>query len=199
MKKFAAIIMAAGQSQRLGQPKQLVRFRDTTLVGQAIRSAQCAGCEPVLVVLGAFEKEVAAAIEDEQCLIVKNENWKSGLGSSIAAGVKNLQDIGANIDGVLLTLCDQPLVEVAHLEKLCEAVASDACVIAATQYSDGQLGAPAVFERSMFPELMKLDNEQGAKSVIAHCDQVVGIAPTGELIDVDTPDDLNQLNHYQQP
>ena len=198
MKKFAAIIMAAGQSQRLGQPKQLVRFRDTTLVGQAIRSARYAGCDPVLVVLGAFEKEVAAAIEDEQCIVVKNENWKSGLGSSIATGVMHLQNIGANIDGVLLTLCDQPLVEVAHLEKLCETVACNACLIAATQYPDGHLGAPAVFERSMFPELMKLDNDRGAKSVIAQCDQVVGIAPTGELIDVDTQNDLNQLNHQRQ-
>ena len=198
MKKFAAIIMAAGQSQRLGQPKQLVRFRDTTLVGQAIRNAHCAGCEPVLVVLGAFEKEVAAAIEDEQCIVVKNENWKSGLGSSIAAGVKNLQDIGANIDGVLLTLCDQPLVEFTHLEKLCKAVAINGCLIAATQYPDGQLGAPAVFERSLFPKLMKLENEQGAKSVIAQCDQVVGIAPTGELIDVDTPYDIDKINYREQ-
>ena len=102
-----AIVLAAGGSRRLGRPKQLVRWRNDTLVAQSVRNAQALCGERVCVVLGAHRKEVAAALADTAPGFVANAHWQEGIASSIRSGVAALPPDCA---AVLLLTCDQPRV-----------------------------------------------------------------------------------------
>src|SRR5207237_8530547 len=133
---IAAIILAAGESSRLGQPKQVIQFRGKTLVRRMVDAASEAGCRPVLVVLGnskrtasgsptearEHEIDLVEAISSELkktgATIVANPNWKRGIGTSIHAGVQHLIEIAPGVEATVLLACDQPFVVRAVLDGL---------------------------------------------------------------------------------
>src|ERR1700739_1619252 len=98
----AAIIVAAGSSSRLGQPKQLVVVDGETLLQRAIRCVQEAGASPVFVVLGAHRELIGNSIDFGEAKIVANEDWEEGLASSIRVGVKAVQGEAPTAEGLLL-------------------------------------------------------------------------------------------------
>ena len=106
----AAIIVAAGASSRLGQPKQLVMIDGESMLQRAMRCAQEAGASPVFVVLGAHRELIQNAIDFGAANVVVNDDWEEGLASSIRAGVKAVQAEAPSAEGVLLMGCDQPRV-----------------------------------------------------------------------------------------
>lgn len=171
--QVAAVILAAGESSRLGEAKQLVRLGEETLLDRAIKAARSA-CSPVVVVTG------AERIDRED--VVVNEQWQRGIGTSIRVGVAHVADC----DAVILMTCDQPLVTPTHLRALIDAKSE----IAAAQYS-GTLGIPAFFGRRHFAELLALRDDEGAKKLILRNEVVVAKVPMPEAaIDIDTPEQL---------
>ncbi|HMF65463.1 MAG TPA: nucleotidyltransferase family protein [Edaphobacter sp.] len=179
----AAVVLAAGASTRLGEPKQLVRLGGETLLERAVRVAREAWCEPVVVVLGA-----SAAVIQQECRlgdarVVVNEDWASGMGGSIGVGVRTLKDV----DGCVVMTCDMPAVTASHLRALMEG--RDAGEVVASSYA-GRRGVPAYFPASSFVELKAVRGDVGARGVLqgAKCVELVG----GEL-DVDAAGDLERV------
>jgi CTP:molybdopterin cytidylyltransferase MocA len=191
----AAIILAAGESRRLGQPKQLLAYRGQTLLERAIRLVNEAGASPVLVVLGANFAMISAAIQSPDAIPIHNDRWRQGLASSIEAGLRALSVCAPDADGVLLMGCDQPRLTAGHLSSLVsEFEGREAAVIAASLYG-GVRGVPAVFPRETFAELHSLRGDKGARSVIESVPcPVAAIEFPGGEVDIDSPEDLALLD-----
>jgi CTP:molybdopterin cytidylyltransferase MocA len=190
----AAIILAAGESRRLGQPKQLLAYRGESLLARAIRLANEAGASRVLVALGANYATIRAAIESSNSIPVHNDRWRQGIASSIEAGVRALSLCAPEAEGVLLMGCDQPRLTADHLRALIAAFEGQAAtVIAASSYA-GVQAVPAVFPRATFAELRALSGDKGARSVIesAPC-PVIAVEFSGGEVDIDSPEDLAAL------
>ena len=109
MVRVGGVILAAGSSSRFGAPKQLLEFYGEMLVQRIVRVAQEGGCSPVVVVTGASDKPVAAAVAGLHPLVIRNENWVRGIGTSIRVGVEQLTD--HDISAIVLLACDQPAVD----------------------------------------------------------------------------------------
>jgi molybdenum cofactor cytidylyltransferase len=175
--KYGALILAAGASTRLGQPKQLVRLGNETLLDRSVRIAGEAGCAPVVVVLGAYEIQIRNQCELQKVLIISHPDWAEGMGTTLSRGVQAFDDV----DGIVVMTCDMPAVTADHLRTL---VAQEQ--VAASLYG-GRRGVPAYFPETQFPALLELKGDVGARELLqlAHGVEL----PSGEL-DVDTPHDL---------
>ncbi len=179
-----ALIPAAGESLRLGQPKQLVKLNGEALVHRAARVALDAGCSRVLVIEGAVP--LRAVLADLPVEVVRCANWKAGAGASLREGAQ----LAGEVDTLVL-LADQYAVTADQLRELLLAPGE----IAAAHYAD-QLGVPARFSAKYLDVLLGLPDSGGAKAWLrAHADLVTVISmPTAEL-DLDSPD---QLIHFQK-
>ncbi|HMJ23766.1 MAG TPA: nucleotidyltransferase family protein, partial [Terriglobales bacterium] len=118
MGKTGALILAAGESSRLGQPKQLIQFRGKSLVRRRVDAARKARCSPTVVVIGDHHEEVERELKAEGAIIVENENWRLGIGTSIRAGVRRLIDNAPTLEAVVLLVCDQPFVDARTIARL---------------------------------------------------------------------------------
>ena len=159
------MVLAAGASERLGRPKQLVVYRGKPLLRHAVDAALAAGVGPVLVVLGHEAERIAPARAGLGVGIVINGEWRAGLGGSVAAGVRAAAGLEPAVAGVLLLACDQPLVTPELLRSLAAGLAAGAPVAAAGY--GGSLGVPAAFERSLFPALLGLDVVRAIERAVA--------------------------------
>lgn len=192
--RFAAVLLAAGSSSRLGQPKQSVKIFGDSLVRRA--ALQLLKLNPVvlIVVTGSGGNAVEEGLGDLQLRIVRNENWVQGIGSSIACGVRNVTE---EVDGLLIALCDQWKVDENDLNRLISAWSADISAIIASSWDKEKsfiYGPPALFPRIYIRELRKLQGEQGAKALIAqNMDEVKFVAMENAAFDLDTPADLEQL------
>jgi CTP:molybdopterin cytidylyltransferase MocA len=189
-----AIVLAAGASRRLGQPKQLLKLDGETLIERAIRLANEAGAAPVIAVLGAHFEIICASIALNDLILSINDRWGRGIASSIHTGLKTLDAVAKDASGVLIMSCDQPRLTAAHLRGLIEAFgAQKQPGIAASAYA-GVCGIPAVFPRCVFAELLALRGDKGARALLAKppC-PVMALAFEGGEVDIDEPGDLAQL------
>lgn len=162
----AVLLLAAGASRRLGQPKQLLDYRGETLLERAIRLANEAGASPVIAVLGAHVDRIRAAVRFDHALPIMNEYWEQGIASSIRAGLMALDAATPRASGVLVMSCDQPRLTADHLRALIEIFTADSApLIVASSYA-GVHGVPAVFPRSAFPHLLALRGDKGARALL---------------------------------
>ena len=193
MAKIGAVILAAGRSSRLGQPKQLLQCRGQTLVRRIVDGAGEAGCSPVVVVIGSDKDKVARELERSSAIIVENDNWNNGTGTSIRSGVQHLIDIAPKVEAIVLLVCDQPFVDSHTIEQLIALGEKTKKAIVASSYA-GTLGVPALFNRSCTEELLALDDGSGAKPIIfSNHDRVAEFPfPEGE-IDIDMAADHEKL------
>ena len=187
MRSPGLIILAAGASSRMGQPKQLLPWQGRSLLRHAAETALATSLRPVYVVLGcgweACEKELAGL--DVSAVI--NPSWADGMGTSVAAGIEALQQHDTNISGALLMLVDQPDVTAEFLDSMLARWLEGNAQIVATQYADGG-GVPAIFSRAHFEELRALNADRGARKIIAReASAVVLFPPPAEFADLDTP------------
>ncbi|RYZ41017.1 MAG: nucleotidyltransferase family protein [Myxococcaceae bacterium] len=184
----AVVLLAAGGSSRLGQPKQLLRHEGTSLVRRAAEAALGAG--PVVVVLGARREDIAAELGGLSVRCVDNPDWALGQGSSLHVGLRALPP---DVDGALVMLCDQLRVDAAHLRALVATFERTHAPIVASAYA-GTRGVPALFSRTLFSELEALPPTDGARRLIARDpSRVVEVALPGGEEDVDTAPDLSRL------
>ena len=189
----AAIIVAAGASSRLGQPKQLVLVEGEPLLLRAIRCAQEAGARPVRVVLGAHRERIEKAVAFGDAMVIANSEWEEGVASSIRAGV-GAEDAGTEAAGVLLMTCDQPRITAKHLREMIEAFDAQARAVLIASIYAGARGTPAIFPRVMFADLLALRGDKGARGLLATALlPVVEIQLEGGEVDIDRPEDLAEL------
>jgi molybdenum cofactor cytidylyltransferase len=179
----AAVVLAAGASTRLGEPKQLVVLGGETLLERAVRVAREAACLPVVVVLGAEYAQVLGNSMLGDVVTVINDKWQEGMASSIRLGVRTLGLSATDAEGVLLMTCDQPAVTVKHLVHL---TLRDE--VKASRYA-GKNGVPAFFPKRYFDKLMELKGDAGARELLAEARYEE--LENGEL-DVDTMKDLER-------
>jgi CTP:molybdopterin cytidylyltransferase MocA len=194
----AALVLAAGSSRRLGQPKQLLLHGGETLLARAIRLATDAGANPVIAVLGAHHESILAAVpfnKLQNAIPIVNSAWEQGIATSIHAALTALQDSELDASGALILGCDQPRLTGEHLRAMLETfTAQPEPAIVASTYA-GVLGIPAVFPRQLFTELLKLQGDQGARALLMQpaC-PLIALPFQGGEIDIDSPADINQLS-----
>jgi molybdenum cofactor cytidylyltransferase len=193
MANIGAVILAAGESSRLGRPKQLIEFRGKTLVRRVVDAADEAGCSPIAVVIGSDGKKVAHELEQTSAAIVENETWRNGIGTSIRAGMQSLVERRPGLDAVVLLVSDQPLVEAELIKQVIARHGETGKTIIASGYSR-TLGVPALFDRSHFEELLTLPDDSGAKSIIlSRRARVVEFPFPQGNVDIDTLADYEKL------
>jgi molybdenum cofactor cytidylyltransferase len=163
------------------------------LVRRAARAAIDAGASPVIVVLGADADMVRPALSSlGDVKIVVNTEWKTGVASSLAAGLREVGE-DHSCEGALVMLTDQPFVDAAALRRLLAAF-DDEHALVASEY-DGTIGVPAVFSRKYFPELMLLTGDAGAgRWLRGRRSEVTRVTLEGAGRDIDTISDMTQLD-----
>lgn len=190
---IGAVILAAGSSSRMGTPKQILRFRDDSLLRRAVQAASEAGCFPVVVVTGAHAELSLRELDGLEVREVLNPHWETGMASSIAAGLQGLLAADAEVAAAIFMLCDQPYVTAGVIRGLAEAHRVTGKAVVASAYGDS-FGAPALFSRSIFDDLGRLEGGAGAKLVINRYASDAHFIPfEGGEVDVDTPDDWSRL------
>jgi molybdenum cofactor cytidylyltransferase len=191
--RVGAVVLAAGASSRLGTPKQLVQLRGESLLRRAARAALTAGCTPVVVVTGANAEPSRMELSEFDVREVFNGDWRSGLASSIRAGVEALVVADADVDAAVLMVCDQPRATADVVSALIAAHHVSGNPIVASAYRDS-VGVPALFGRALFAELVQLEGEGGAKRFIErHASEAYMVPFPGGAVDVDTLADVAAL------
>ena len=187
-KRVAAVVLAAGASSRMGRPKQLLDWDGRPLVRAAAEVALAARLDPLLVVIGGAQAQVADALVGLPVRTIVNPDYAAGQSTSLRAGIAAL---GQDADAVMVLLGDQPFVTVAIVERLVAEWRASGAVIVAPTYA-GERGNPVLFDRSMFPELLSIQGDQGARAVLA-ADRarvrLVAFDDPRPLTDIDTPED----------
>lgn len=193
MTGVGAVILAAGSSSRMGSPKQILRFRGESLLRRAARAALGAGCFPVIVVTGAHAELSRRELDGLDVREALNPSWETGMASSIRAGVEDLIRADSDLGAAVFLLCDQPHVTAGVLSDLVAAHRTTGKPIIASTYG-GSFGVPALFSRSLFAELARLEGGEGAKQVIKRYASEAHFLPfRGGEVDVDTRDDFSRL------
>ena len=186
---LSILIIAAGSSSRLGKPKQLVIFQEKTLIERTVETALQVS-ENVAVVLGANDELISPFLQKYPIKILHNSIWVEGMASSIRLGVESL---GNQADKVLLLLCDQPFVSVDLLQEMIQIQHKIQSPIVACEYA-GALGVPMLFDRTIFPELLALKGDKGARAFLhKYPNQISIVSFEKGIFDVDTEEDLLQL------
>lgn len=193
MRNVGAVILAAGGSSRLGQPKQLLSFQKESLLRRAVRSALEAGCACVTVVAGEARDRIEIELRGTPAVVVENAVWQHGLGTSVRCGLRHLLSLRPEIDAVVLLACDQPFLDASVIASLIAQHENSGKAIVASSYAS-TLGIPALFHRSCFEALLALPDNSGAKMLIeSRSADVAQIDFEKGAVDIDTPGDFEQI------
>lgn len=184
----SAMVLAAGGSTRMGRPKLAMPVRGEPMIRRAARAAQESRCREVIVVLGTHADVYRPLLNGLDMRIVVNTDPGEGMGSSIRVGTAAVSPHAA---GVVILLADQPFVTSEFINRLLEAAATQRRPIVASAY-EKTLGPPVYFSRGVFPELLALSGDRGARSVIeAHAAESIAVPiPDANAVDIDTIGDL---------
>lgn len=183
---IGAVVLAAGSGRRMGGPKALLRIAGETLLERIAKAALAAGCQPVLAVVGNWEP----GLGDLHVQVIVNTEAAEGMASSIRRGISALP---TGLDAALLLTVDQPAVDAALLQQLQARFAEDPTRPTACAYA-GTLGIPAILPARLFPELLALSGDRGAKAILLRENAATLPFPGGEA-DLDTPADLERVRH----
>lgn len=192
-------VLAAGSASRFGGGKQLAPFQGRPLASWAAAAALAAGLDRVLAILGDRAEEVAAALPaDPRLAAVYNPDHRLGMGSSLALAARLALEGGAEV--LVTLLADQPFVQPATIAETARA-ALDAPGGAAAAQAGERRGHPVAFSRRHFPELARLEGDEGGRALLARLGDGVVLVPAAEdsLLDVDEPWALTQAGHMAAP
>lgn len=187
----AAIVLAAGESSRMGRPKPLLPLNGDTFLGHLLAQLRASRVERTVVVLGHEPGAILEAIPEVRPLAVVNADYRLGQLSSFIAG---LDAVGDGVDAVLLCLADHPFVSASLIDELIEAYETTRLPIVIPVY-EGRRGHPVLFAARLFHELRSAPRDQGARAVVrAHAAEVLEVATdeAGIVADIDTPEDYER-------
>jgi molybdenum cofactor cytidylyltransferase len=189
--RFAAVVLAAGRSTRMGGPNKLTaEIAGKPVARIAVEAALKSKADPVVVVTGHQRQAIMQALGDLPVRFVDNPDFADGLSTSVKAGLSALPD---DIDGAVVMLADMPQVDHTLIDKLIAAYDPDKGALVAVPVMAGKRGNPVLWSRRFFSELMTLDGDIGARHLIEKYSEAVAevqVSGRGALIDVDTPDAL---------
>ena len=189
---IAGIILAAGESTRYGQPKQLLDWKGDPFIRAVAKTALQAGLAPVVVVTGANAEQVEYAVRDLSVVTVKNDEWKSGQSSSIKAGIRSFTST-SKVGGAIFLLSDQPQLTTSVLRALVEKHAEGLYPVVAPMVMD-QRANPVLFDRITFADLLTLEGDVGGRAIFhKHRVEYLPWHDDRLLLDVDTPEMYQRL------
>ncbi|MCC5939588.1 MAG: nucleotidyltransferase family protein [Lunatimonas sp.] len=184
------IILAAGNSSRLGRPKQLITAGRTHLMGHVLEEAEKVTFHKKVLVLGAYSDDLINEIYSTSFEVVINEKWQQGMSSSIHAGLAHLL-ADSSIDQVMILLCDQPFLDSDVLLRLLDRSEESEKGIIASSYGES-LGVPVIFKKPYFPYLLEMKGQGGAKQLVRQFKDDVDTVPfPNGHIDIDTEEDYD--------
>jgi molybdenum cofactor cytidylyltransferase len=189
---LAVVVLAAGQSSRMGRAKQLVMVDGVSLVRRALQTALAADVQQVVLVTGAYQAEIAVEVAPlavyPQLTIAHNPRWAAGQAGSMQSG---LAALAPAVEAVIFLPVDQPFVPYTLLRRMAQQWRRGAAIVAPSV--DGELrGAPALFDRALWPELRQVTGDVGGRPVLRRHAATVQTLPVEPdwLRDLDTPEDL---------
>lgn len=190
--KISIILLAAGQSSRLGKPKQLLTYQGKTLLQHTIDIVVDLPYSTTLV-LGAYMEKILASLHLSNITIAVNKNWDEGLASSIRCGLNHVINHNPDTEAIILVLCDQPFLTKEVLSNIVRKYDETQSAIVHSIFKEA-FGPPTLFHKSLFPYLMDLKGNQGAKKIVdMFHEKVTHIHfPEGD-IDIDTQSDYDLL------
>lgn len=189
---ISLILLAAGESSRLGTPKQLLLYKGSNLMQHTLDLIHNLGMH-TLVVVGAFSEQILGQVNTYDAIVVENKDWSKGLSGSIHMGLEGVLRSNPDTEAVILVLCDQPLLTPNIFLNILEKYHDTSFPIIHCNYGEAS-GPPTLFHRSLFPYLMNLTGAQGAKKVVdLFPDQVALVDFFYGTRDIDTRDDYQQL------
>jgi molybdenum cofactor cytidylyltransferase len=184
--RIAAIILAAGSSRRMGTPKQLLRYQGRSLLRHVTEIVLSSSADEVFVVLGAEFEKMAEEVRTLPVQVIHNDSWPEGLSSSIKAGIARLP---GDATAAIILLCDQHRISTDLLNRMIGESRISPSSIVACAYG-GTLGVPALFPRSLFPDLSRLTGDRGAQELIrAQIARVRSVPFPDGTADIDTIED----------
>jgi molybdenum cofactor cytidylyltransferase len=188
----AIVILAAGQSSRLGSPKQLLQFNGKSLLRHSVEEALQTRL-PVIVVVGANSQLIKDELKNLNITIEENKRWHEGMSTSLQCGLAAAKNLKNEIDGIIFMVSDQPFVSATLLTNLLKAQDESGLPIAASGYA-GALGTPVLFHKFFFDELMNLRGDTGARKLIEkYKNLATEISFPEGVIDIDTVEDYKAL------
>ncbi|GFD94769.1 MULTISPECIES: nucleotidyltransferase family protein [Tenacibaculum] len=191
MQKTAILILAAGSASRMGKIKQLLPYKNTTLLEWTIEQAQKSVIKNVFCVLGANKDAIEKKLTTNAIITIYNPKHQDGLSTSIIKGIEFLQE--HNFDNALIMLADQPHVTSEYLNSLIKVSKRNPSKIITSNYQ-GSVGVPAVFPKEYFNKLLNLKGDKGAKNfLLQHDDNIFKVNSSLNLLDIDTPEDYQYL------
>jgi molybdenum cofactor cytidylyltransferase len=194
---ISGVILAAGQSRRLGTPKQLLELGGEPVIRHVLRHAASSNLNQVVLVVGFRAVEIADAAGEWSQNIVVNPDFASGQSSSLRLG---LSAVDPQAEGVLFLLGDQPQVSSDVINMIVSAFTNGEGRILMPSYR-GTTSNPVLFAREYFPEIARVTGDQGARNVLAaHLDEVAIVEiDMDPPLDVDSPQDYENLKTVWPP
>jgi molybdenum cofactor cytidylyltransferase len=195
--RIGAVILAAGMSSRMGEAKQLLRLGENTLLGQVVENVRGSRVDEIVLVLGHAAETIKETVAIQSLKVVINEAYRQGMGTSLRAGLSALP---ASVDAALIVLADQPFVRAATLDLLMDRYRQSNAQIVIPIYK-GFRGNPVLLDRSVFAEVMALSGDIGCRAIFGnHLEGIVKVPveDVGILLDLDSKDDVERLQHFGQ-
>ncbi|MFQ5682380.1 MAG: NTP transferase domain-containing protein [Candidatus Binatia bacterium] len=193
---IAAIVLAAGESRRMGFPKSLLRVDGKSFVEQIVTALKATKVGPIIVVLGHNAEEIKSKIAHLPITVVINKHYAEGQLSSLTTAIRSLEveKPEEKVDGILVHLVDHPFLKPSLINQLIDRFYESGKLIVLPRYKDRR-GHPVIFSSQLFPELLGVPTDQGAKSVVhAHQKETLEIETDqeGVTVDIDTPEEYQQ-------
>ncbi|MGI9160024.1 MAG: nucleotidyltransferase family protein [Saprospiraceae bacterium] len=196
MSRFSLIVLAAGASRRLGRAKQLLPFQNKPLLQHVLHQTRILDWNNQVLVLGAGAEIILPALDIGGFEPALNPDWETGMASSVRVGVEQTLARCPDTENLLFLVCDQPFVSAGLLRDLRALHMQSGKKITACRYQD-TLGVPAIFSKSVFPELLGLQGDRGAAGVIRkHAGDCAEMPFEHGAVDVDTEADYRQLGDW---
>ena len=187
------VLLAAGTSKRMGQPKQLLRWANKSLIQFQVETI-LPSTEKLYVILGAYAALIQPLLKNYEVELIQFYQWEKGMGNSLAYGIQQILNSNPTIEGILISLIDQPLVTSSHYLNMRATFEKGNNQIIASESDSGWSGVPVLFDAYYFDELQKLSGEEGAKLILKkNKANSISINAGNTLIDMDTPEVYRKL------
>lgn len=195
-KKIVALILAAGESSRLGKPKQNLAYKKNTMLNHIKEHLTLNIVEQTFIALGAYAKEIINESNLESSEIIVFEDWKEGMGSSLSFACSKIF-AEKEYDGILVSLSDLPLVDAGDYQNMIDLFQSKDDIVATK--TNNSLGVPAIFGADYFNDLLQIKGSKGAKQLIhKYMDKVKVYENEKAGVDIDTLGNYSALIRYDK-
>lgn len=186
MNNIGVLVLAAGESSRLGEPKQLLKWGNVNLLEHTLHQLKTVDVSTRYVVLGAHAAKIKSEVDFNSFECLEYKDWSQGMGSTLSYALAEMPL--EKLDGLLILLCDQPGINDKYLDEMLTVFVTSTKGMVATQYAN-TIGVPLLVSKKYFDALKGLQGERGAKKIIQeHLDDVVVIPNELGALDIDTQD-----------